>query len=149
MAPALAPKALERAGVPLVGCAFLPIFSPLLFCPWSLLIVVPVLMASRCAVAWGSLSQTGLAVMGAGAARSTSVHLSPPMASLSGAIWGTGWAVALPCPGQGGHQFGNLVPQFHGTLPRVSGHSSPSPYLYHWTSSFSVSALWEAIINWE
>ena len=66
--------------------------------------------------------------MGAGTARRPSVCLSPPMASLSGTILGTGWAVALPCPSQGSHQFGNLVPQFCSTLPRVSGHGSPSPY---------------------
>ena len=58
-------------------------------------------MASRCTVSQGSLSQTGPAVTGTGTARSTSVYPSPPMASLSAAIWGTGWAVALPCPGQG------------------------------------------------
>ena len=99
MAPALASKALERAGVPPVGCAFLPIFSH-----WVVLSLVstycsPCTKASRCAAAHGGLSQTGLAIMGAGAARSTPVHLSPSMASLSGAIWGTGWAVALSYPG--------------------------------------------------
>ena len=67
--------------------------------------------------------------MGAGAPRSTPVHPSPPTASLSGAIWGTGGAVALPCSGQGGHQFGNLVPTFHSTLYRVYGHGRPTPYL--------------------
>ena len=66
--------------------------------------------------------------MGAGAARSTSAHPSPPMASLSGAFWGAGRAVALPYPDQGGHHFANLVSQFHGTLPGFSGHGSPSPY---------------------
>ena len=61
-------------------------------------------------------------------ARITPVCLSPPMAFLSGVIWGAGWAVALPCPGQGGHQFSNLMLKFCGTLHRVSGHCIPSPY---------------------
>ena len=43
-------------------------------------------------------------------ARSPPVHLSLPTASLSGAIWGVGEAVALSSSGQGSHQFGNLVP---------------------------------------
>ena len=128
MAPALAPKALERAGVHPVGCAFLPIFSPLAVLSLVSTYCSPHATASRCAVAKGSLSQTGPAIMGAGVARSAPVHLSPPMASLPGVILGAGWAVAMYCPGQGGYQFGNLVPQFHGTLPRVCGHSSPSPY---------------------
>ena len=67
--------------------------------------------------------------MGAGVARSAPVYPSPPTLSLSGAIWGAGGAVALSCSGQGGHQFGNLVPQFHSALYRVCGHSRPSPYL--------------------
>ena len=101
--------------------------APWLFCPWSLLIVVPV--PQLVDVLWlKAVSQISLAIMGAGAARSTSFHPSPPTASLSGAIWGTDWAVALPCPGQGSHEFGNLVPQFCGTLLRVGGHGSPSPY---------------------
>ena len=40
MAPTLAPNALERTGVPSVGGTFLPILK--LFCPWSLLVMVPV-----------------------------------------------------------------------------------------------------------
>ena len=118
MDPAQAPKALERAGVPPVGCAFLPIFTPLavlsLVCTYG----------SPCAVASPRLVWP-LWELGSQEYFCPSV---PPMASLSGAIWGTDWAVALSCPGQGGHQFGNLVPQFCDTLPRVSGHGSPSPY---------------------
>ena len=60
-------------------------------------------MAGRCAAVHGSLSQTNQAVMGAGAAKSAPVCLSPPMASLPGAIWGTGWAVVLSWFGQGSH----------------------------------------------
>ena len=67
--------------------------------------------------------------MVAGVAKSAPVHLSPPMASLSGAIWGIGGAVALFCSGQGSHQFGNLVPQFCSALYRICGHSWPRPYL--------------------
>ena len=142
MAPALAPKALERTGISPVHCSFLPIFSPLAILFLVSTYCSPCAMASRCAVAQGSLFQTGLAIMGAGVARTTPVHLSPPTASLSGAIWGAGLAVALSCPGQGGHQFGNLVAQFCGTLPRVSGHGSCSPYFITWASSFSFSTLW-------
>ena len=127
-APTLAPKALERAGVPPVGCALLYIFSSLAILSLVSTCCSPCAMTSRCAVDWGSLSQTSLAIMEAGAARSAPVHLSPPTASLSGAIWGAGWAVALSFPCQGGHQFGNLVPLFCSILHRVCGHGSPSPH---------------------
>ena len=60
--------------------------------------------------------------------RSASVHPSPTMASLSGAIWGPGWAIALSCPSQCDHEFGNLVPHFHSTLYRVCGHGTCSCY---------------------
>ena len=128
MAPALAPKALDRAGVPPTGCAFLPILSPLAIQSLVSTYCSPCTTTSRCDVAQGGLSQTSLAFMGAGEARSAPVHLSPLMPSLPGAIWGTGWAVALSCAGQGGHQFGNLVPLFPGTLPMVCSHGSTSPY---------------------
>ena len=84
--------------------------------------------------------------MGAGEARSPPTHLYFPTASLSGTIWGTGWAVALPGPGHCGHQFSDLVPQICVTLLWVSGHGCPTPYLYM-VSSFSLSTLWAAIIN--
>ena len=148
MAPTLAPKALERAGVPPVGCPFLSIFSPLAVLSLVSIGCCPCVMTSRCAAGQGSLSQTSLAIMGAGPARSAPVHLLHPTASLSGAIWGAGWAVALSHPGQGGHQFGNLLPHFHSALYRVCGHSRPSPY-FIMASLFSLSALWVTIINWE
>ena len=85
-------------------------------------------MASRCAVDCGSLFQTSLAIMGAGATRCAPVLLFPPIASMSGAIWGTGWAVAMSCPSQGGHQFSNLLPPFCSALHRVCGHGRPNPY---------------------
>ena len=63
----------------------------------------PCATSDRCTVGWGGLSQTSLVIMGAGVARSAPVHASFPMASLSGAIWGTGGAVALSCPHQDRH----------------------------------------------
>ena len=48
--------------------------------------------------------------MGPAAAGSTPVCVSPTMASLPGAAWGTSWAAALPYSGQGSHQFGKLLP---------------------------------------
>ena len=129
MAPTLALKALERAGVPPVGCGFLSIFSPLAIMSLVSTCCSPCSVADRCTAGWGSLSQTSLAIMGGGAARSAPVHPSPPMASLSGAIWGAGWAVALSCPCQGSHQFGNLVLQFCSALYRVCGYGRSSPYL--------------------
>ena len=45
-----------------------------------------------------------------------------------------------PCPGQGSHQFGNLLPQFCGALPRVSGHSSLA-LTFPQISSFSLSVF--------
>ena len=128
IAPTQAPKALERAGVSPDSGAFLLIFRPLGALSLVSTCCGPCAMASRCAADQGSLSLTSLAIMGAGVARSTPVHLSPPMASLSGAIWGTGEAVALSCSGQDGHQFGNLVSQLCSTLYRVCGHGRPSPY---------------------
>ena len=79
-------------------------------------------MANRGAVGEGSLSQTSLAIMGPGVARSVPVHPSPPMASLSGAIWGTGRAVVLSCSGQGSHLLVYLIPQICSALYRFSGH---------------------------
>ena len=45
------------------------------------------------------------------------------MASLSGAIWGTGRAVGLSFSGQGSHQLGYMTPQLCSALDRFSGHS--------------------------
>ena len=86
-------------------------------------------MAYRGTLNGSSLSQTSLAIIGVGVSRSVPFQLSSPMASLSRAIWGAGKAVALSCSDQGGHQFGNLVPQFHSALYMVYGHDRPSPYL--------------------
>ena len=145
MAPAQAPKALERVGVSPIGCTFIPRISLFIVLPWFLLTVVTVLWSVGVLLVWGSLSKTGLAIMRAGVARSTPVCLSPPLVTLPGAIWGTGWAATLPCPGQGGHQFGNLLPQFCGVLLRVSGHGSPSPYLVP-NLSFSLSpCVWQPL----
>ena len=129
MAPALAPKALERGGVSPVCCTLMPSASPLAALPPVSTYCSPYTMACRCPVVQGSLSKTSLAVMGAGAARSTPVCLFPPMSSLNGAIWGTGQAAALHCPAQGGQQFSNLLTQSCGALPRVSDYSSPRLYL--------------------
>ena len=148
MAPTLAPKVLETAGVPPVGCAFLSIFSPLAILSLVSTCCNSCAKAARCAADQGSLSQTSSAVMGAGKARSAPVHPSPPRASLFGTIWGAGWTVALSCPHQDGHQFGNLVPQFCSTLHRVCGHIALALNL-SWASSLSLSTLWVAIINLE
>ena len=115
MTPTLAPKAPERAGIPPVGGAFLPIFRPLGALSLVSSCCGPCTTARRCTVDEGSLSQTSSAIMGARVARSAPVHPSPPMASLSWTIWGAGWAVALPCPSGS-------------TLHRVCSHSRPSPY---------------------
>ena len=56
--------------------------------------------------------------------------MASPMASLSGAIWGTGGAVTLPCSCQDSHQLGYLDSPalvVHSTGPVVTG--CPSPYL--------------------
>ena len=99
-----------------------------MFCSWSLLVVVLVLQLTDalktevvCPRPIWPLWELGWPEV------LLSIH--PPMASLSGSIWGTGWAVAPSCPGQGGHQFGNLVPQIHSTLHMVCSHGRPSPYL--------------------
>ena len=99
MAPTLAPKALERAGVPPVGGAFLPIFRPLGVLSLGSTCCGSCAAGSKCAVDQSGLSQTSLAIMGAEVARSVPVHLSPPTAPLSGAIWDTGEDVALSCSG--------------------------------------------------
>ena len=101
---------------------------PWLFCPWCLLIVVLVLwpvgvLQSRAICS--SLVQLLWELGHPGVPLSVCPFPQP----LSGDIWGTGWAATLPCPGQGSNQFGNLLPQFFGTLSRVFGHGSPSPYL--------------------
>ena len=100
-------------------------------CAWSLASSNenPCATSGRCTVDWCGLSQTSLAIIRAGTARSAPVHLSPPMASLSGDIWGTGRAVALSCCGQCSHQLGYLVPKLCSVLYRFSGHGWPSPYL--------------------
>ena len=116
MAPALVPKALKRVGISAVGCTLMPSVSPLAVLSLFSTYCGPYIMACRCAVVWGGMSKTGPAVMGAGVARSTHVCPSPLMASLAGAIWGAGWAAALPCPGQGSHHFGNLLTQFYAAL---------------------------------
>ena len=126
MAQVLAPKALGRVGVFPVGCTFTPSISPLAVLPLVSTYCSPCPMACRCTLVWGSLSKTSLAVMGAGVARvPLSVCPLPWPLSLSGAILGTGWGCCPALPWQGSHQFGNLLPQFCGALPRVSGHSSP------------------------
>ena len=86
--------------------------------------------------------------MGAGAARSAPVCPSPPMVSLSGTIWGASWAVALSCPSQCGHQFVNLVPQFH-SASIGSVIMADLALTLSLASSFLLSTLQAAIINWE
>ena len=96
MTPALTSKALERVGVPLVGCAFLRIISPLVVLSLVATYCSSCPAAGRCAVAQGRLSKTGLAIMGAGVAKSTPVCLSllqPLCLGLFGALAGL-----LPCP---------------------------------------------------
>ena len=126
MVQALAPKALERVGVPPVGCAFLPILYPL-----AVLFLVyccsPCAMARRCAVNQCSLSQLLWELGQPGVL--LFIHLLPQPFYLGYLGHWLGCCPVLPYPGQGSHQFGNLVPHFHGTLPRVGGHGSPSPYL--------------------
>ena len=126
MTPTLAPKPLKRAGVPPVCDAF---FRPLGVLSLDSTCGGLCTSSNRCTVNQGSLSQTSSAIMGAGTVRSAPVCLSPPTAPLSGAILGTGRAVTLPCFGQGGHQFVNLVPQFCSILYRFCGHGRHSPYL--------------------
>ena len=86
MAPALTPKALERAGVPPVGCAFLSSFSPLAVLSLVSICCSPCANAGRCAVGPRLSVPDWSAHYGSWVTRSTSVHPSPPMASLSGAI---------------------------------------------------------------
>ena len=97
MAPTLAAKALERVRVPTVGCTFMPSISPLAALPLVSTYGSPCPRANRCAVVWGGLSKTSLVIMGAWAASSTPVCLSPPMASLSLGLIGA-LAGLLSCP---------------------------------------------------
>ena len=75
-----------------------PSLDPCVFGPWPPVVVVPVPHLTDVLQAEASLSQTSLAIIGAWVARSAPVHPSPPMTSLSGAIWGAGWAVAPAQP---------------------------------------------------
>ena len=149
MAPAQAYKTLEGGGVLPVGCTSMPGISPLTVLPLISTYGSPCPMASWCAVVWVSLSKTGLATVGAGAAESTPVCPSPSTDSLPGAAGGTSWVAALPCFGQGSHQFANLFPYFCGLLPRVCGHYSPSSYFVLDLLIFLLSTFQVATINCE
>ena len=127
MAPTLAPEALEGAGILPIWSASLAIFGPLDILSLALT-CGPCATTSRYTVGWGGLSQASLTIVGAGVTRSVPVCLSSPMASPSGAIWGTGGAVALSCSCHGSHQLGYLIPQLCSALNRFSGHGWPSPY---------------------
>ena len=84
---------------PFLLAVSLAIFGPLGI-PSLVLTCDACAMAGRYAAGWGSLFQASSAIMGVGAIRSVPVHLSPPTAPPSGAIWGTGGSVALSCSGQ-------------------------------------------------
>ena len=104
-----------------------PSLHPWLFCPWGILVVVPVPWPTDVLHTEAVCPRLVWPLWELGGQECSC--LSPPMASLSGAIWGAGWAVALTCLCQGGHQFGNLLPQSHSALYRFCGHGRPSPYL--------------------
>ena len=86
--------------------------------------------------------------MGAGAARSVPVHLSPPMTSLSGDIWGPGRVVALLSPGQATI---NLTIWFPNSVVPSSASvvTADLALTLSWASSFLLPALQAAIISWE
>ena len=98
-----------------------------LFFPWFLLIVVPVpwfvgelwsrAVSPRLVQPLWDLGQPAV-----------SLSVCPLPLPLSLGLFGA-LAGLPPCPGQGGHQFCDLLPQFCGALSRVSGLNSPSPYL--------------------
>ena len=148
MTPTLASKALERAGVPPVGGAFLSIFSLLAVLSLVSICCSPCAMAGRCAVDQGSLSQTGLAVMGAGVARSAPACLSPPMASLLG-LFGV-LAGLLPCPALVRVAINLTIWCPNSIVPYTGSVVTTALALnLSWAFSFSLSTLWAAIINWE
>ena len=97
--------------------------APWLFCPWSLLIEVPVqwpvlwpeVVCPRLVWLLWELEQPGVLL-------SVCPLPQPLCLGLFGVLAGL-----LPCPALV-RTASNLVTQFLGTLPRASGHGSPSPY---------------------
>ena len=119
-----------------VGSLLLAVLSclslvPWLFCPWSLLIVVPApqpvdvlwseVVCPRLVLLLWELGQPGVLL-------SVCPLPWPLCLGLLGVLAGLLPCPALSCPGQGSHQSDNPMPQFCGTLPRDGGHGSPSPY---------------------
>ena len=103
---------------------------PWLLCPWFLLVVVPV--PWPVSVLWSRAVCPRLVqlVWELGVTRSTPC-LSIISHGLS--VWGYlgHWLGCCPAlPWSGWPSIGNLVPQICGTLPKVGGHGSPSPYLF-------------------
>ena len=145
MAPALAPKALERVGVSPVGCTLMPSISFLAVLSLVSTYCSPCPTACRWAAVWGSLSKTGLAIMGAGAARSTPVCLSVLSHGLSLSLRPFGaLAELLPCA------ISLAICWLHSVVPFPESVVTAALALsLSQTSLFSLSALWVATINWE
>ena len=91
----------------------------------------------------------GSAIVGAGVTRSVPVHLSSSMASLSGAVWDTGRAVALSCSGQGSHQLGYLIPKLCSALDRFSGLGWPKPLPCHGLLHFCSPPCEQQFMSWD
>ena len=147
MAPALASKTLE-SWVPPVGCTFMPSINPLTALPFTSTYGNPCPMASRCAVVWGTLSKTSLAIEGAGAASSTPVYTSLPWPLSLGLLWAL--AGLLPCPAlvRAAISLAICCPNSV-TLSPESVATAALALTLSWISSFSLSTFQVATINCE
>ena len=122
--------------------------DPWVFCPWSLVEVVPVSLPTDALQTEAVCLRPVWAIMGAGAVMSAYVCLPPPRASVSWSIWGAGRLLPYPalvsmainlaiwCPS-------SLVPS------RGSVVTADPVLVLSWGSSFSFLVLQAAIINWE
>ena len=141
MAPALAPKALERVGVSPVG--LLPSVSPLIVLSLVSTYYSPCTMACRFPAVWGSLSRTSPA----GGSQEYPC-LSVPFHGLS--PWGYLGHWLGSCPALVRVTISLAICCPNSVVPSPKSVVTTALTLpLSWISSFSVSALWAATINWE
>ena len=123
------PEALERVWVPTIGCALPPCTRPLVTLAIASIPGAPYPTPSRYAVGWVHLSRATPTIVGVLVTGGATSIVSPPVPPFPGPTWCTLGTVSITSLGQGGHELGNLLPQFCCSFTQVSCYHGPCPHL--------------------